>query len=81
MTTTDDLRRRERKRLSVLKNVKLAGKSGLVLDESYVSQPELDSLVAEGLLAGISGQEERRHQLTNKGHKKLKQLIAAHKRG
>lgn len=71
MTTMDEIRHRDRKRVSILHNVKLAGPAGLVLDEDYVSPAELASIVRAGLLVALPG--TNRHQLTKKAANLLRQ--------
>lgn len=71
MATIDEIRHRDRKRVAILKNVKLAGPAGLVLDEAYVSPAELASIVRAGLLVALPG--TNRHQLTQKAVNLLRQ--------
>jgi hypothetical protein len=74
MTTLNDVRCREARRLSVMSALKLAGQVGLALDEKYAARAELGSMIQEGLVIASPGREPR-YYLTPRGEKLRRKLV------
>jgi len=73
MMTLTELQAREGKRLAIMNTVHQAGKFGMVFDRSsYVTRPEIEALVHEGLLMRTKSSGNALYFLTEKGEAALK---------